>query len=46
MKPNDLNIYTLSDLKTNTEYTWLHSNVIHWFWEVVEGLNKEDMATQ
>ncbi|KAL0306244.1 UNVERIFIED_CONTAM: E3 ubiquitin-protein ligase UPL1, partial [Sesamum radiatum] len=36
----------LADLKANTEYTGYTaaSNVVQWFWEVVEGFNKEDMA--
>ncbi|XP_073159024.1 E3 ubiquitin-protein ligase UPL1-like [Henckelia pumila] len=36
----------LDDLKANTEYTGYTaaSNVVQWFWEVVKGFNKEDMA--
>ncbi|KAH6778608.1 LOW protein: E3 ubiquitin ligase-like protein [Perilla frutescens var. frutescens] len=36
----------LADLKANTEYTGYTAaaNVVQWFWEVVEGFNKEDMA--
>ncbi|KAI5605059.1 hypothetical protein POPTR_001G368600v4 [Populus trichocarpa] len=36
----------LDDLKANTEYTGYTSasSVIQWFWEVVKGFNKEDMA--
>ncbi|KAL8033396.1 hypothetical protein ABFX02_13G156500 [Erythranthe guttata] len=36
----------LADLKANAEYTGYTtaSNVVQWFWEVVEGFNKEDMA--
>ncbi|XP_042007783.1 E3 ubiquitin-protein ligase UPL1-like isoform X3 [Salvia splendens] len=36
----------LADLKVNTEYTGYTSasNVVPWFWEVVEAFNKEDMA--
>lgn len=36
----------MADLKANTEYTGYTaaSNVVQWFWEVVEGFNKEDMA--
>ncbi|KAL1556169.1 E3 ubiquitin-protein ligase upl1 [Salvia divinorum] len=36
----------LADLKANTEYTGYTSasNVVQWFWEVVEAFNKEDMA--
>ncbi|KAL8462223.1 hypothetical protein ACS0TY_033325 [Phlomoides rotata] len=36
----------LADLKANTECTGYTaaSNVVQWFWEVVEGFNKEDMA--
>ncbi|XP_073020547.1 E3 ubiquitin-protein ligase UPL1-like isoform X2 [Primulina eburnea] len=36
----------LVDLKASTEYTGYTaaSNVVQWFWEVVEGFNKEDMA--
>ncbi|KAG8365159.1 hypothetical protein BUALT_Bualt18G0075300 [Buddleja alternifolia] len=36
----------LDDLKANTEYTGYTaaSNVVQWFWEVVTGFNKEDMA--
>ncbi|XP_052178127.1 E3 ubiquitin-protein ligase UPL1 isoform X2 [Diospyros lotus] len=36
----------LDDLKDNTEYTGYTaaSNVVQWFWEVVEAFNKEDMA--
>ncbi|KAI5571220.1 hypothetical protein BDE02_11G079400 [Populus trichocarpa] len=36
----------LDDLKANTEYTGYTpaSGVVQWFWEVVKGFNKEDMA--
>ncbi|KAI3466413.1 hypothetical protein Pfo_023076 [Paulownia fortunei] len=36
----------LDDLKVNTEYTGytVASDVVQWFWEVVKGFNKEDMA--
>ncbi|XP_048323503.2 E3 ubiquitin-protein ligase UPL1 isoform X3 [Ziziphus jujuba] len=36
----------LDDLKANTEYTGYTaaSSVVQWFWEVVKGFNKEDMA--
>ncbi|XP_047975349.1 E3 ubiquitin-protein ligase UPL1 isoform X2 [Salvia hispanica] len=36
----------MADLKANTEYTGYTSasNVVQWFWEVVEAFNKEDMA--
>ena len=36
----------VDDLKANTEYTGYTSasSVIQWFWEVVKGFNKEDMA--
>lgn len=36
----------LDDLKANTEYTGYTaaSCVVQWFWEVVKGFNKEDMA--
>ncbi|CAI0378762.1 unnamed protein product [Linum tenue] len=36
----------LEDLKANTEYTGYSggSSVVQWFWEVVQGFNKEDMA--
>ncbi|XP_011038805.1 PREDICTED: E3 ubiquitin-protein ligase UPL1 isoform X2 [Populus euphratica] len=36
----------LDDLKASTEYTGYTSasSVIQWFWEVVKGFNKEDMA--
>lgn len=36
----------LADLKANTEYTGYTaaSNIIQWFWEVVEGFSKEDRA--
>ncbi|XP_048235103.1 E3 ubiquitin-protein ligase UPL1 isoform X2 [Ricinus communis] len=36
----------LDDLKANTEYTGYTaaSTVVQWFWEVVKGFNKEDMA--
>ncbi|EPS70177.1 hypothetical protein M569_04584 [Genlisea aurea] len=36
----------LADLKANTEYTGYTpvSNVVQWFWEVVESFSKEDMA--
>ncbi|BFG33550.1 hypothetical protein CerSpe_198240 [Prunus speciosa] len=36
----------LDDLKANTEYTGytVASSVVEWFWEVVKGFNKEDMA--
>ncbi|XP_057529454.1 E3 ubiquitin-protein ligase UPL1 [Amaranthus tricolor] len=36
----------LDDLKANTEYTGYTaaSNVIQWFWEVVNSFSKEDMA--
>ncbi|KAM6552582.1 hypothetical protein CsatB_013344 [Cannabis sativa] len=36
----------LEDLKANTEYTGYTaaSSVVQWFWEVVKGFNKEDMA--
>ncbi|XP_073123872.1 E3 ubiquitin-protein ligase UPL1-like isoform X2 [Henckelia pumila] len=37
----------LDDLKANTEYTGytMASNVVQWFWKVVQGFNKEDMAS-
>lgn len=37
---------TVDDLKANTEYTGYTaaSSVVQWFWEVVKGFNKEDMA--
>lgn len=46
IKPNDFDILAVADLKANTEYTGytVASNVVQWFWEVVEGFNKEDMA--
>eukprot|EP01018_Ginkgo_biloba_P023206 Gb_26785 [translate_table: standard] len=36
----------LNDLKANTEYTGYTaaSPVVQWFWEVVQGFSKEDMA--
>ncbi|CAK7324495.1 unnamed protein product [Dovyalis caffra] len=36
----------LDDLNANTEYTGYTSasSVVQWFWEVVKGFNKEDMA--
>ncbi|CAI9787771.1 unnamed protein product [Fraxinus pennsylvanica] len=36
----------LDDLKANAEYTGYTaaSNVVQWFWDVVKGFNKEDMA--
>jgi E3 ubiquitin-protein ligase HUWE1 len=36
----------VDDLKANTEYTGYTpaSGVVQWFWEVVKGFNKEDMA--
>ncbi|KAJ9153952.1 hypothetical protein P3X46_027337 [Hevea brasiliensis] len=36
----------LDDLKASTEYTGYTaaSSVVQWFWEVVRGFNKEDMA--
>ncbi|XP_034896846.1 E3 ubiquitin-protein ligase UPL1 isoform X1 [Populus alba] len=36
----------LDDLEANTEYTGYTSasGVVQWFWEVVKGFNKEDMA--
>lgn len=36
----------MDDLKANTEYTGytVASSVVEWFWEVVKGFNKEDMA--
>lgn len=36
----------MDDLKANTEYTGytVASSVVEWFWEVVRGFNKEDMA--
>lgn len=45
-KPNDFDIFAVADLKANAEYTGytVASNVVQWFWEVVEGFNKEDMA--
>lgn len=43
---NVFNVFAVADLKANTEYTGYTSasNVAQWFWEVVEGFNKEDMA--
>lgn len=42
----DSNVLAVADLKANTEYTGYTSasNVVQWFWEVVEAFNKEDMA--
>lgn len=36
----------VNDLKANAEYTGytVASSVVEWFWEVVQGFNKEDMA--
>lgn len=36
----------MEDLKVHTEYTGYSaaSPVVQWFWEVVRGFNKEDMA--
>ncbi|KAL8497781.1 hypothetical protein ACS0TY_021205 [Phlomoides rotata] len=41
-----LNDFVVADLKANTECTGYttSSNVVRWFWEVVEGFNKENMA--
>lgn len=43
---NSLFVVTVEDLKANTEYTGYTaaSSVVQWFWEVVKGFNKEDMA--
>lgn len=43
---NDFDVFVVADLKANTEYTGYTaaSNVVQWFWEVVEGFSKEDMA--
>lgn len=40
------NVVSVDDLKANTEYTGytIASSVVQWFWEVVRGFNKEDMA--
>lgn len=39
-------LYAVEDLKANTEYTGYTtaSTAIQWFWEVVKGFSKEDMA--
>jgi E3 ubiquitin-protein ligase HUWE1 len=36
----------VDDLKANTEYSGysMASPVIQWFWEIVQGLSKEDKA--
>lgn len=43
---NDFDVFVVADLKANTECTGYTaaSSVVQWFWEVVEGFNKEDMA--
>lgn len=42
----DTIVLVVDDLKANTEYTGYTaaSSVVQWFWEVVKGFNKEDMA--
>lgn len=39
-------LYAVEDLKANSEYTGYTaaSTVVQWFWEVVKGFSKEDMA--
>ena len=41
-----VHMLSVDDLKANTEYTGYTaaSNVIQWFWEVVNSFSKEDMA--
>lgn len=44
--PNHIDVVVVDDLKANAEYTGYTaaSNVVQWFWDVVKGFNKEDMA--
>ena len=41
-----LNVFLVDDMRANTEYSGYSaaSPVIQWFWEVAQGLSKEDKA--